>query len=369
MSGKVNISFLIGNGFDIGILKALGYEHSTTYAEFYNYLTYYLTNKENFIYKEIENRKKLNEDKCVDINTWTDYEEILADAVNEKTNSIVDARIYSKVKYDWEEIQYLFADFLNQVVTPETLKQASSLNGKLWLERFLGDLSEDQLHHLNFFHKVAHGTEIVYHLFNFNYTSLLDNYAYWLFDPHPYLNLENNAGFYPNPGDHPRLGPNKDTFWSVKSSVITHHPHGSISIPASILFGTSANDSYTNSAVKKNSSEYYNEELRKKLDKPYWSRFSSEYEPILDETDLFIIFGHSVGKSDETWWKTILKIMNDRIPDCELIIYDYNGSYLKNKILTYASRFQDQISDRIFTVKFDAEHPLRFGFNFNRQVH
>ena len=58
--------------------------------------------------------------------------------------------------------------------------------------------------------------------------------------------------------------------------------------------------------------------------------------------------------------------MNDRTPDCELIIYDYGGSYLKNKILTYASRFQDQISDRIFTVKFDAEHPLRFGFNFDR---
>ena len=57
MSGKVNISFLIGNGFDIGMLKALGYEHSTTYSEFYNYLTYYLINKQNFIYKEIENRK------------------------------------------------------------------------------------------------------------------------------------------------------------------------------------------------------------------------------------------------------------------------------------------------------------------------
>lgn len=352
---NLNISFLIGNGFDIGILRALKKNHTTTYVEFYNYLKYYLTNKDNFIYKEIENANNTKK--------WTDFELILESAVNNiKNTNVVNKEIFEQIDYDWKEIQYLFADFLNQVITPAMLKLVSNLDGKFTLEHFVGDLSGQQLASLDFCERIGHRVEVNYHLFNFNYSALLDNYVYWLFDHHPFANSTNNANFYPNPANHLRVSSNNQTNYYIKAIVKTYHPHGRISIPASILFGTSENGRYKNSTVKMNDPDYYKEELRKRLDKAYWNRFDDEFAPVLKQTDLFVIYGHSIGESDKIWWRFILQRLSET--NCELIIYSYGDDDLKERILKFEPSLKKTIEDKIFVIRFDDKKPLKYGFNF-----
>ncbi|MDR2976290.1 MAG: bacteriophage abortive infection AbiH family protein [Streptococcaceae bacterium] len=353
---KLNISFLIGNGFDIGILKSIGKKHTTTYKEFYDYLSYYLVDKENFIYKEIHSSK--------DSDLWGDFELILANAIESISDSIKDENSYSKILADWKEIQFLFADFLNLVVTPDILKDVCGLDSEKTLEQFLGDLSEEQYAAIKFPSKTGHHMEIQYNVFNFNYSPLLDNYFYSLFDPHPFSTSENNANFYPDPNEFGAIG--KD-FWFLKRNLTLYHPHGRISIPSSLLFGTSSNQKYKSSPMV-NSIYYsnYEQELKKRLDKPYWSRVDTKISPILNASNLIIIYGHSIGKSDSWWWKDILEYMSRS--ECELIIYDYHNGNLKEKLFEYCPELIKKLEDRVFLVNFDEAHPLRYGFDFSKEV-
>ena len=69
------VTFLIGNGFDIGALSALKSEYLTTYSQFYKYLETHCLNKDNLIYKSIFNIKG----QVADL--WSkDFEEVLHDA-------------------------------------------------------------------------------------------------------------------------------------------------------------------------------------------------------------------------------------------------------------------------------------------------
>lgn len=160
------VTFIIGNGFDINILSKLQKSYSTTYKEFFNYLTYFLKDKENnSIYL------KIIEDKKGDDYIWSDYEELLEELVNEKKEEIkkeVDKRkqdlIYEKFMKDWEEIQYKFADFLNFVIKPETLMRVSNMDGVKAFEKCIGDLCEEEWSCLKFRNLPKHHDYIKYNI-------------------------------------------------------------------------------------------------------------------------------------------------------------------------------------------------------------
>lgn len=59
-----------------------------------------------------------------------------------------------------------------------------------------------------------------------------------------------------------------------------------------------------------------------KLSKEYWAQYDFKYKDLFKEAELFIIFGTSLGKSDQWWWNNIIiqMIADD---NKELIIYWY----------------------------------------------
>ncbi|WP_339013829.1 AbiH family protein [Lactococcus garvieae] len=362
------VMFLIGNGFDIGMLTALGKNHKTTYKEFYDYLSYFLEDKENFIYKEIMERKQTEKDleNC----TWMDYELLLERLVEDKKDEIKAStsgktKIFNAFVEDWKEIQYQFADFLNHVIQPQTLLEASKLSGQETLECFIGDLSEEDCQKIEFVKGINNHKKVNYKIINFNYSFLADNYFYWLFDHHPYRSSTNNANFKPNPQSFINCKGNSDTNYSIQASIEFHHPHGQISIPESLLFGMSYNkERYSSSrADYKN---FFAEELTKKLDKPYWSNALNQVSPMMEEANLYIIYGHSIGKSDEWWWKEIIK--NVFTGNKEVIIYEYYNQNLKEKFLSYCCEEQrGVVSDKVYVVNFDDENSLKYAFNFSKK--
>lgn len=363
------VMFLIGNGFDIGMLAALGKKHKTTYNEFYDYLSYFLENKENFIYREIMERKQTEQD--LEDCTWKDYELLLKELVEDKKweiNCCSDRQgktlIHDKFLEDWKEIQYKFADFLNYVVKPQTLLKASELEGKATLEGFIGDLKKEDCQNIKFPKRITNHVKINYKIFNFNYSTLADNYFYWLFDPHPYRNSKNNATFQPNPKGYENCWGDERTNFHLQATIDFFHPHGHLAIPESILFGMSFNTPrYSSSRI--GGYQNYSEELSKKVDKSYWINTELKVKPTIEETDLYIIYGCSLGESDKWWWEEIIDnlVLNNK----EVIIYEYGNQELKDKFLSYCSEEnREEVAKRVFVVNFDEENLLDYAFKFNK---
>lgn len=366
MSNNVKtISFLVGNGFDVAILKALGSKHTTTYQEFYDYINWNKS-KDNNICKDINSN----------IDNWCDFEATLTEMINDyikmfRPMTIEEADVlYNKILSDWDEIQLLFADFLNEVIPPSLLKKSANIRGIDSKTNFLRDLASDDLEKLNFC--IYHHDDLEYNIVNFNYTTLLDNYLTANEDPYPYSISSNNLGFN---------WPENDSFttFSIKSKTRVFHPHGTLSIPSSIKFGNSENImKYSSSEVKRNNYIYRPEMLKKKLNKAYWYQNNPEMQKHIEQTDLFVIYGLAIGPSDKWWWELVAKLVVEE--NKEVIVYCYNNCSLKEKLNEYIINYienynvteQDidieeliqECENRILTIDFDDNQKLKYGFNF-----
>ena len=268
------VTFLIGNGFDIGALSALKSEYLTTYSQFYKYLETHCLNKDNLIYKSIFNIKG----QVADL--WSkDFEEVLHDAFKKKSksNSVKNHEINSeKIESDYNEIRVMFLEFLNIVVLPKYL---IAIYGKCGTEitGYLKDFpkySEDN--------DISIYSDIRYNIFNFNYTTLVDNY------------FANYMSEFKN-----------------KLSII--HPHGTYYIPKTILFGVTDvegghPEQYPGKGNHRLQRKREEEVTRviKHVDKSVDYEIKG-YEKVIKGTDTFIVFGHSIGSSDKWWWKNIIE--------------------------------------------------------------
>ena len=176
---------------------------------------------------------------------------------------------------------------------------------------------------------------------NFNYTSLLDNYLYLdktQFDPHPYNRSDRQTDFHPNPRGHnvPLPGPRtrcESQSFSAATYLATDiiHPHGTQSTPRSLLFGIDPREG---------------DEDGRALSKPYWAQNEREYADLFPNTNLFIIFGTSLGSTDRWWWHNILATLqrqDAQQPDILIYWYDNIGETTPDSVkarLIEASGFE-----------------------------
>ena len=312
-----NIMVIVGNGFDISVLKKYRDDDLVpSYKAFYSFLQYRGINSNNILYK------RMTEDRAANKENWSDFENTIYELLNEyyPAGELEDAL---------REIQPFFLRFLNDVVTtdiPIKLNNDTKAQklGRRSLQYFLGDLDREDYLKLSFSRKTNH-----YHLFNYlfvnyNYTSLFDNYIFldrYQFDPHPHKTVDTNFTFYPNPNSYGSFGTNKDTVWSTFIMTDIIHPHGYQSIPRSMLFGVE-------------SEKYQKDYHKKRLVKSYWAQNNQKYQSYFADTELFIIYGASLGFTDSWWWNNIFNsILNN---DSELIIYSHSVTdkeAVKNKFI------------------------------------
>lgn len=378
MERKINkISILVGNGFDIQVLNHLEVSTNTSYLSFYNFINWKYSNKinENLIVKKMENDKKIGK------NNWSDFENTIKDIIKSEYEN--EEEIFSDEQYidALTELQLYFSDFLNTLVTTEVLSSIDKLGERIddsefgvrkslplyTLQFFLCDLSKEELSRIEFAKKVKHHNTIDFTFFNFNYTPLFDNYITLdkeNFDPHMYKQSDNNFHF--------QLGSNEGLYVKLKSRLF--HPHGFQHTPRSMLFGFDnpnqvinnyKGDLYTNSEVQK---------YVKYFLKPYWAENDKKYKQFIDEAELYIVFGHSIGESDKYWWKAIANKLSNQT--AELVIYNF--SYDDNEVvkkqvalhfLSMAGITEDEkiykALERIFVINFNPSKP-RYAFNLDK---
>lgn len=347
ISKQYNIMALVGNGFDMQVLQEYEQYPTTSYRDFYYFLKMKGACSGNPIFKNMEREKKLGRED------WSDIEEGLARLSKEEdVSDLVEAL---------REIQQEFSEFLNYVVQSDLLsKLDNDANDKKWgrlsLSEFLKDITNEED-----FHRIplaATGSNLDlynYYFVNFNYTSLLDNYLFLdsdQFDPHPYRKSDRNFRFKQDPNDFCNSLKNGKPWDYTSYSYLTMeivHPHGYQDIPRSLLFGTGFTGAPTKDAAK--------------LAKPYWAQLDLKYKHLFDETKLFIVFGCSLGKTDQWWWKNIAEsLAADK--SRALIIYwwtaDDKPALNKNEIVEkfYAAAdinedpILDEIIDQICVIKY-----------------
>ena len=166
--------------------------------------------------------------------------------------------------------------------------------------------------------KFDNNDKVYFSFMNLDYSALLDNYVYLdenQFEPHPYITTNNNFIFNTNPNNFPGHIGFGDPYCNLNVDLI--HPNGIQSIPKSLIFGTEPR--------RCASTEIGSRDLRRKFIKSYWARDDEKYKSYLDNTDLFIIFGCSIGYTDNWWWRGIFNRLVDINNPAELIIYHYGN--------------------------------------------
>ena len=95
----------------------------------------------------------------------------------------------------------------------------------------------------------------------------------------------------------------------------------------------------------------------------------------MEEADLFVVFGHSIGESDRYWWNEIYKRLEQGTAN--LIIYNYtryddedSKNNVKNNFISSAGVSLEEIDievlKRIFVINFDSEKQ-RFAFTVDKK--
>jgi len=340
-----NIMIFIGNGFDISILQKYRKDKLvSSYSKFYDFLCYKEFNKDNLLFK------KMSEDKTNGKENWSDFEESL--------NELLCASISSEdLNCALKEIQNMFLLFLNELVTPEILLKLNDdvLNHK-WsinaLAKFLGDLDREDFERMNFPSTTDHYHMYNYLFVNFNYTSLFDNYIQldrYRFEPHPHKHVDTNFTFTPNPNGYLTTGSNERTLWSSFIMTDIIHPHGYQSIPRSLLFGIE-------NVLSDNRCKQTN------FNKSYWAQCNPKYKTYFSNTELFIIYGMSIGRSDSWWWNNIYDALQGGHSELIIYFFDkdncYSKDYVKEKFLKVCNKDLDaesiaQIKEKIYVVLYN----------------
>ena len=365
-----NIMALVGNGFDIQVLNFLNKHIKTSYYDFYNFLVWQKIDDSNILFNQMKSMKnKYEKDPEINHNlqNWSDFESGIISIFNDRWVR------YSDLEDSLEELRSYFSIFLNEVVTPEVNNnlgkhaQENSLANNTF-QKFLGDLNDDDIVKCEFSKKTDHYNLYNWQIFNFNFTSLLDNYMYLdrkQFNPEPHKTVDTNYLFYPNPrsvGGTRNMGNNGDTIWSsyIISNVV--HPHGYQNIPKSMLFGVNSQEQIYSAGSRRLNS----------FIKPYWAQNDLKYSHLFEDTDLYIIFGMSLGITDQWWWRKIVDSLETS--DSELILYNYCHSASEVLQETVKEHFmkasgwvgedtrKSRIMDKIYVVNFDNNTP-RFAFS------
>lgn len=300
----MNITFFIGNGFDLNLgLK-------TDYASFLEY------------HKAKECEDIISRSINRDITLWADLERQLGTFTREVTTENVDDFIESKCAIDES-----LSDYLSDIDTSNAVifGDKGSVEFRDRLVSFHKDFNETETMHYNSIIKNANET-IRYGFVSFNYTSFLDR-------------IVDKAK---------KLEP----FSSHKYSSTTHndcvstpiHVHGTLS--NNVLLGVNDISQLEGTEeVKKLLSPYM---LKPEMNTALGRQTVNQVKEIVNASQYIIVYGMSLGATDLTWWKYLsewLKAHQSR----RLVLHVYDQD-ITSKSASRTLRLQDRIRNQFIQI-------------------
>ena len=330
----MNITFLIGNGFDIGLgLK-------TRYENFYDVYCEELTTDSDNIKKFKQHLKERNNDKIKKIIDWSDFEKAFGE-FSEQFKGENAEELYLEA---YENFVEQFNGYLEK--QQKLLKWE---NEKIIFDKMYNGVldyykvsKEAQRDFPKFYQ--SYGTEAVYNFITFNYTNTVDKCVEFLSD-------------------------NKDK--KVKTRPVVH-VHGYIE--DSMIMGVNDSSQITNQELSKNSNVIM-ELVKPEQNKNSQTTFDNQATTLIDRSDIICTYGMSIGETDKKWWKLICEWLKQNTHR-KLVILKHEKKYsprfphnyrkyilpLKEKFLSF-SEFDEAVKEKIRSQIYVGINHDVFGIN------
>lgn len=286
----MNITFMIGNGFDVG----MGLH--TKYAEFYPYFTDYC-DKDNMLKEQIE-----KDEESGKYEKWADLEVAIGRFTTEVFENSQEKFIADKLEMDDLLIDYLKKErelaILDDIKIKKVFEKAVS---DIWK----GNNREEQDAIDNICNKHK-GEHYIYRAINFNYTDAFD-YCFRV------------AGKVKDV-----ISEKADGRSNIAGRV--HHVHGTLE-DGELILGVNDEQQILNPTWRDV------ENIKRCLIKPYLNKKIGQKKTeigisMILESNVICLYGVSIGDTDRLWWKEVgdwLLASEERI----LIIFVYIGGYQK----------------------------------------
>lgn len=308
---KLNITFLIGNGFDMGLGLKTGYK------DFYQWLINTPEAQDNMIKKQIEQDKSANQ-----YDKWSDLELALGEYTQEVCENTYEDFADDKIKLDKLLAKYIKQEREKFNIQDEELR-AFVIKALYGIQNGESKKEKDLVKEI---FEVYRDEQFNYRAINFNYTDCFDCF----------FEVVKIGG--------ESIGHHNAKNGQSRSETVGDvlHIHGELDGKEMIL---GVNDETQIKNIDLLESTDIRELLIKAdLNSVIGQGKIEEAKKIIVESGIICLYGVSLGDTDKMWWKYIgdwMKASSNRI----LIIFDYNPKY-KGGHPYEDNRHKNKIKDR-----------------------
>ena len=299
----MNITFLVGNGFDLN----LGLR--TRYADFYPYFIAHAS-YDNMI------KDWLSEDDLL----WSDLEEQLGKNLQKLDVNNIEKFYEDKVELDELLLEYLAQEKEKLKVYNATTASEEFIESLLNLKEGLSGIDRTSIEETCREHEGEHYT---YRFISFNYTDLLDTFINMVCEiiAEMFAKEKNNREHH------------------LSKNVL--HIHGTLD--REMILGVN-DTSQINNAFLTGNNEFLDIFIKERLNRNLGQSRTETAEDMIDESDIICMFGLSIGCTDRMWWKKITDWLNSS-EHHKLIVYYKDGRNRSSSLRTI--RAKSRIKDRI----------------------
>lgn len=288
----MNVSFLIGNGFDLNLgLK-------TRYLDFYDFFIKNCTDN-NIIKCWIENDNN--------IKLWSDLEARLGEKASELNIDDVDRFIQDK-----EETELLLSSYISEQQNEITKEIIDRIFPQFFdsLLYFYKSFNEDDSNKVNSMLNSHNQENINYRIIDFNYSNIIDRIFV----------VNNKIPFS-------KKVVNSTSYGYFASELL--HIHGYTN--KEMILGVN-DESQINNPLLLENSVFLDSFIKERMNLVIGQNKTIKANKIINSSDIIVIFGLAQGITDKKWWSSIFSWCQKN-PSALLIVYVYVDGDDKNKII------------------------------------
>lgn len=303
----MNITFLIGNGFDLNLgLK-------TRYSDFYPYFIKNASEK-NMVRTWVNGNEKL----------WSDLEEKLGQELKKLERDNLE-----QFYVDKEELDRLLIEYLEREQEKYTFEEKEKI--KTEFERsmleFTKGLPSKSFESINHTLAIYKAEEYNYSFVTFNYTNILDKI----------LDLFKDNRVI---GSHQGNGTSK---YNRLGEIV--HIHGTTD--EEMILGVNDVSQILNNELKTNEL-FLNTFIKPRMNEEIGQKKIEKAKQMINSSHIVCIFGMSIGNTDKMWWEEITKWLVTNENNKLIIFWKGYDEVLRKKLPATIIRLNEQIKRNLF---------------------
>lgn len=304
----MNITFLIGNGFDLNVGL------HTRYSDFYPYFTAHASN-DNMI------KKWLNDD----ILLWSDLEERLGKELHRVKEKELDKFYDDKVELEELLLEYL--ELEQQKIIKTGKEKFISDEVVRSMKEFYLNLSEAEKNSIRSTCTLYKEQLFSYCFLSFNYTNVLDDFLNISRKSHPIINSHKAV-----------VGTREEKLGNVL------HIHGTLN--EEMILGVNDVEQIENDFLKADT-EFLDTFIKKRMNESIGQRKTQQAKSMIENSSVICVFGMSLGNTDKMWWEELISWL--KVDENNILIIYYRGyeDKLSKKIPANTIRLNNRLKREI----------------------